>query len=94
MSPLASPTSWLLFNPVERTLATGVTNFARSVSRSITPSLAGYFMQHVAMATPLFLGGSIKIAYDIMLYSAFRRLKPLEEDTISSSTVDTTVSTG
>src|SRR5215469_14129078 len=80
--------------PVERTLATGVTNFARSVSRSITPSLAGYFMQHVAMATPLFLGGSIKIAYDIMLYSAFRRLKPLEEDTISSSTVDTTVSTG
>jgi len=51
-------------------------------------------MQHVALATPLFLGGSIKIAYDIMLYSAFRRLKPLEEDTISSSTVDTTVSTG
>jgi len=80
--------------PVERTLATGVTNFARSVSRSITPSLAGYLMQHVALATPLFLGGSIKIAYDIMLYSAFRRLKPLEEDTISSSTVDTTVSTG
>ena len=79
--------------PVERTLATGVTNFARSVSRSLTPSVAGYVMQHVALATPLFLGGSIKIAYDIMLYSAFRRLKPPEEEIIATSTVDTTVST-
>ena len=65
--------------PSERTLATGITNFARSASRSITPSAAGYVMQHVALATPMFLGGSLKIAYDIMLYSAFRRLKPPEE---------------
>jgi predicted MFS family arabinose efflux permease len=80
--------------PVERTLATGVTNFARSVSRSLTPSVAGYVMQHVALATPLFLGGSIKIAYDIMLYSAFRRLKPPEGETASASTEGTSVSTG
>src|SRR5215469_3889689 len=72
--------------PSERTLATGVTNFARSVSRSVTPSAAGYVMQHVALATPLFLGGSLKIAYDIMLYSAFRRLKPPEELASASST--------
>ena len=75
--------------PVERTLATGVTNFARSVSRSLTPSVAGYVMQHVALATPLFLGGTIKITYDVMLYSAFRRLKPPEEEVISASAVDT-----
>jgi predicted MFS family arabinose efflux permease len=80
--------------PDERTLATGVTNFARSVSRSLTPSVAGYVMQRVALATPLFLGGSIKIAYDVMLYSAFRRLKLPEEERISESTVDTSVSTG
>ncbi len=66
--------------PGERTFASGVTNLARSVSRSITPSLAGYVMQHVALATPLFLGGSIKITYDLLLYSAFRRLKPPEEE--------------
>jgi predicted MFS family arabinose efflux permease len=77
--------------PAERTLATGVTNSARSVSRSITPSLAGYVMQHVALATPLFLGGGIKIAYDLLLYSAFRRLKPPEKEVIAASTVDTTV---
>jgi predicted MFS family arabinose efflux permease len=65
--------------PGERTLASGITNLARGVARSLTPSLAGYVMQHVALATPLFLGGGIKIAYDLLLYSAFRRLKPPEE---------------
>jgi len=65
--------------PGERTLASGVINLARGVARSLTPSLAGYVMQHVALATPLFLGGGIKIAYDLLLYSAFRRLKPPEE---------------
>jgi predicted MFS family arabinose efflux permease len=76
--------------PSERTPATGVSNFARSASRSITPSAAGYVMQHVALATPLFLGGSLKIAYDIMLYSAFRRLKPREELASASSTTTVT----
>jgi predicted MFS family arabinose efflux permease len=65
--------------PSERTFASGVTNLTRSVSRSLTPSLAGYVMQHVALATPLFLGGSLKITYDLLLYSAFRRLRPPEE---------------
>jgi predicted MFS family arabinose efflux permease len=73
--------------PAERTLATGVTNLARSVSRSVTPSLAGYVMQHVALATPLFLGGSIKIAYDLLLYVNFRRIRPPEEHGDRSPTV-------
>ncbi len=72
--------------PGERTFSSGVTNLARSVARSITPSLAGYVMQHVALATPLFLGGSIKIAYDILLYSSFRRLRPPEERAIERPT--------
>lgn len=65
--------------PSERTVATGITNFARSLSRSITPSAAGYVMQHLGLASPLFLGGSLKITYDVLLYSAFRHLKPPEE---------------
>jgi MFS family permease len=83
--------------PSERTFSTGVTNLARSVSRSITPSLAGYVMQHIALAMPLFLGGGIKIAYDLLLYSAFRHLRPPEEQ-ISHRGHDTpenvTISTG
>lgn len=66
--------------PEERTYASGVTNLARNIARSLTPSLAGFLMQKVALAMPLFLGGAIKITYDVLLYSAFRRLKPPEEE--------------
>jgi MFS family permease len=73
--------------PSERTFASGVTHLARSVARSISPSFAGFFMQRVALATPLFLGGSIKIAYDLLLFSAFRSLKPPEEGRAEATTV-------
>jgi hypothetical protein len=33
----------------------------------------------VAIAGPLVIGGALKIAYDLMLYAGFRRLKPPEE---------------
>ncbi len=36
-------------------------------------------MQSVAFSTPLVLGGGLKIGYDILLYRAFRHLKPPEE---------------
>lgn len=65
--------------PEERTFSTSVTNLARNVARSISPSLAGYFMQRLGLAAPLFFGGSIKIAYDLLLFRAFRHLKPPEE---------------
>jgi len=69
--------------PQERTFATGVTTLTRNVSWAAGPSLAGYLMQHVALSTPLFLGGGIKIVYDLLLYAAFRRLKPPEEQPAS-----------
>ncbi len=65
--------------PNERTYASGVTNLTRNISRAVTPSVAGYLMQHLTLAMPLFLGGGIKIFYDLLLYVAFRRLKPPEE---------------
>jgi hypothetical protein len=36
-------------------------------------------MQGVSLATPLLVGAAIKIAYDVALYLAFRRRRPLEE---------------
>lgn len=77
--------------PHERTFSSGVTNLTRNIARSISPSFAGYVMQHLALAAPLFLGGGIKIVYDLLLYGAFRRLKPPEEQSVSGPTV---VSTG
>lgn len=65
--------------PNERTFASGITNLTRNAAWATAPSFAGYFMQHLALAAPLFAGGGIKIVYDLVLYGAFRRLRPPEE---------------
>lgn len=65
--------------PHERTYASSVTSVTRNVAWAAAPSFAGYVMQHLALGAPLFLGGGLKIGYDLLLYAAFRRLKPPEE---------------
>jgi hypothetical protein len=40
---------------------------------------AGLAMSGISLASPLFLGAAVKIAYDILLYVSFRRIKPPEE---------------
>jgi MFS family permease len=66
--------------PNERTLASGVTNVTRNVAWAVGPSLAGLVMQHIALAGPLVIGGALKIVYDLLLYRAFRHIRPPEED--------------
>jgi MFS family permease len=65
--------------PEERTFASGITNLARNVGWAIGSSLAGASMQSIAFSTPLVVGGGLKIGYDVLLYSAFRHLRPPEE---------------
>jgi predicted MFS family arabinose efflux permease len=65
--------------PDERTFASGITNVTRNLAWAAAPSFAGYFMQQLALASPLFLGGGIKIAYDLLLFVSFRRIRPPEE---------------
>lgn len=72
--------------PEERTFSSGIANLTRGIARSISPSFAGYFMQHLALSSPLFIGGAIKIVYDLSLYAAFRGLKPPEEQLAPSAT--------
>ena len=66
--------------PGERTFASGVTNVTRNVAWAVGPSVAGVVMQHVALAGPLIIGGGLKIAYDVLLYRAFRHVRPPEEE--------------
>ena len=66
--------------PSERTFASGVTNVTRNVAWAVGPSVAGVVMQHVALAGPLLIGGGLKIVYDILLYRAFRHVRPPEEE--------------
>ena len=63
----------------ERTRAAGLTNLTRSVAWAVAPGVAGTLMRSVALSAPLVIGPSLKIAYDLLLYRAFRHLKPPEE---------------
>ena len=68
-----------IVQPAERTRASGITNVTRNVGWALGPPVASVVMQHVAFAGPLFIGGVLKIVYDVLLYRAFRHLRPPEE---------------
>lgn len=68
-----------LVEPRERTLASGVTNLTRVFAWAVAPGFAGYAMRGLSLSFPLFVGGGLKILYDLWLYRAFRHIKPPEE---------------
>jgi MFS family permease len=70
--------------PHRRTYASGVTNVTRTAGWAIGPPIAGAVMQYAALAAPLFIGGGMKITYDVVLYRSFRHLRPPEEAAASS----------
>jgi MFS family permease len=65
--------------PTERTFASGIANLARNIFWAVGSSVAGFLMQNVAFSAPLVIGGGAKISYDLLLYRAFRQLRPPEE---------------
>ncbi len=65
--------------PEERTTVSGVVNLVRLGAWAAGAGVAGLVMQRVALATPLVLGATLKIVYDVLLYLAFRHQKPPEE---------------
>ncbi len=65
--------------PEERTVASGVTSLVRLGAWAVAPTFAGLFMQTGSLAAPLVVGAAMKIAYDLLLWIAFRRVRPPEE---------------
>ena len=65
--------------PSARTYASGMTNVTRNAGWAVGPLIGGSVMQHLSLAAPLFIGGSLKILYDLVLYRSFRHLKAPEE---------------
>jgi MFS family permease len=63
----------------ERTLASGVTHLVRLGGWALAPSFAGALMQSLALGSPLVVGAAMKVAYDALLWLAFRRIRPPEE---------------
>jgi predicted MFS family arabinose efflux permease len=67
--------------PGERTFASGVTHLVRLAAWAVAPAFAGLFMRGVSLATPLYVGAGMKVAYDLLLWLSFRRLRAPEERT-------------
>jgi MFS family permease len=65
--------------PEERTFASGITHLVRMAGWAVAPAVAGLLMTGTSLAAPLVMGAALKILYDIVLWRAFRRLRPPEE---------------
>jgi MFS family permease len=69
-----------IVSPEERSATAGITGVARTTGAAIAPFFAGLlFAQPALINLPFFIAGSLKIAYDLILYKAFVSLPPREE---------------
>jgi len=68
-----------IVTPAERAAAAGVTNVPRSLASAFSPALAGLLFSLSPFAWPLVIGGSLKIAYDLLLLWRFQKVRPPEE---------------
>jgi len=65
--------------PEERAAASGVTGIARTLGAALAPAVAAPLFASPALASvPFFLAGGLKIAYDLVLWVSFRRVRPRE----------------
>ncbi|MFM9972422.1 MAG: MFS transporter, partial [Burkholderiales bacterium] len=61
--------------PIERPAAASFTAVPRSLAAALGPTLGGAMFAAGMMAAPLVAAGALKIAYDVALWVAFRRVK-------------------
>ena len=66
--------------PAERTFASGATHMVRMGGWAVAPIIAGWLARSAnSLAPALWIGAGMKITYDLLLWAAFRRVKPPEE---------------
>jgi MFS family permease len=64
----------------ERSAAGGITGVARTTGAAISPLFAGFLFSRPSLINiPIFIAGTLKILYDLLLYRSFRKLHPPEE---------------
>jgi MFS family permease len=69
-----------MVRPQERSAAAGITGVARTTGAAIAPLFAGMlFARPMLINLPFLIAGTLKIAYDLLLYRAFVRIPPPEE---------------
>jgi MFS family permease len=66
--------------PEERSAAAGITGVARTIGAAISPVLVGFLFARPSLINlPFFIAGTLKIAYDLLLYLEFSAVQPPEE---------------
>jgi MFS family permease len=66
--------------PEERAAASGITGVARTTGAAISPLFAGLLFSRPSLINvPFYIAGVLKIAYDLLLFRAFRAVMPPEE---------------
>src|SRR5438128_1824549 len=64
----------------ERSAAAGITGVARTTGAAISPLFVGFmFARHSLINLPFFIAGTLKIIYDLLLYTGFVAIRPPEE---------------
>jgi predicted MFS family arabinose efflux permease len=77
--PARSSYVMAVVTPPERAAAASVTNVPRSLAAALPPLAAGWMLDRTSFGWPLVIGGSLKVAYDLLLYFQFRHTRPPEE---------------
>lgn len=77
--PTRSSYVMAIVTPAERAAAASFTSVPRSLAASVSPALAGAMFAASYRAWPLFICGTLKILYDLLLLLQFRHQKPPEE---------------
>jgi MFS family permease len=66
--------------PEERSAAAGVAGVARTIGAAISPLCVGFLFARPSLINwPFYIAGTLKIAYDLLLYKEFVSIRPPEE---------------
>jgi MFS family permease len=66
--------------PEERSAAAGITGVARTIGAAISPLFVGFMFARPSLINlPIFIAGTLKIIYDLLLYKEFVAIQPPEE---------------
>ena len=67
-------------DPAERSAAAGITGVARTTGAALSPLFVGFMFARPSLVNvPFFIAGTLKIAYDVLLYREFSAVTPPEE---------------
>jgi MFS family permease len=77
--PARSSYVMAVVSEAERPAAASATAVPRSLAAAASPAIAGLLFTAGLQIWPLLICGGLKIAYDLLLFAAFRRIKPPEE---------------